>query len=68
MLSDEQIAAIEEIRESYGAELKAIAEAVKSGSLDRSDARSEMPTIAEAMKSELDAVLTDEQRTMIEEM
>lgn len=65
-LSDDQIAAIKLIRDTFGTQLRGVAEGVKDGSLDRTDAREQMQVIKEELRTEMDSVLTDDQKAALE--
>jgi Spy/CpxP family protein refolding chaperone len=67
-LTDDQVATIELIRESFRAELRGLAEAVKAGTIERSEAKNQMQTLSDAMRAELNAVLTDDQRAIRDTM
>lgn len=68
MLTDDQKVALEEIMESYGKQMRAIMEEVKAGTKDKDSARTELEALTEAMKSDIDDLLTDEQKQKIEEL
>ncbi|MEL6769733.1 MAG: hypothetical protein AAFP18_01560 [Bacteroidota bacterium] len=61
-LTDAQQAAIDAIREAYRAEF----EALREGDLANDDRRAQARALAEAMKSEIDAVLTEAQIAALE--
>lgn len=64
-LTDEQKAAMQAIRETYRDQLQALREKRRDGTFDESDAE-QLASIREEMRSEMQAVLTDEQRAQIE--
>ncbi len=68
MLTDDQKAALEEIMESYGKQMRAIMEEVKAGTKDKDTAETELEALHEAMKADIDDLLTDEQKQKLEEL
>ena len=66
-LTDEQIAEIEQIRESFAPQLDEIRDAVRSGSITRDEARARSDEIREAMHDAVTGVLTEEQLAVLEE-
>lgn len=55
------------LREEFVSNLRKIAESVKSGTLDRADARAQMKALADDLREAIDELLTDEQKALIEE-
>jgi len=66
-LSDEQIAELEQIRESFAPQLDEIRDGVRNGSITRDVAQTRMEEIREAMHEALKGILTDEQITVLDE-
>jgi len=66
-LTDEQIAQMKQIRESFAPRLEAIRDAFRSGSLARDEARARSDEIREAMHDAVSEILTDEQLAVLEE-
>jgi len=66
-LSEEQLAQLKEIRDSYAPELTAIRDAVGDGSLSREEAGERLATIREAMHEAMQDVLTADQIALLEE-
>lgn len=66
-LSEEQIAEIEQIRESFAPQIEEIRDAVRAGDITREEARARMDEIREAMHEALAGVLTEQQLGEIEE-
>ncbi len=66
ILTDEQIAAVEAIRETYAPQFTELIEARRDGTLTHEAFLEEMAALREAVKAEIDALLTDEQRAEIE--
>lgn len=64
-LTDEQKAALRSIREAYRDPLHALREKRRNGSFDERDAE-QLASIRAQMRSEMQAVLTDEQRAQME--
>ena len=54
--------------ESYGSKMRALQEKVKNGTLDKDAARAEFEALESAMQSEIEALLTDEQKQKLAEM
>ena len=67
MLTDEQKALHRTITDSYKEQFKSLKSQVEDGSLSKDDAKVQMNTLKDAMRAELDAILTDEQRAQIEQ-
>ncbi|MBT8400207.1 MAG: hypothetical protein KJO98_07005, partial [Rhodothermia bacterium] len=68
LLTEEQQSQVDQIRESYREQLNALRDQVSSGALTREEARVQAGELRDAMRSDIDALLTDEQRTQLEEM
>lgn len=68
ILTEEQRQQVEAIRATYREQIKAIRDGVDSGELTREQAREQVQAIHEAMRGEIDALLTEEQRQQIEAM
>ncbi|WP_457652501.1 hypothetical protein [Rhodocaloribacter sp.] len=66
ILTDEQIAAVEAIRETYAPQFTELIEARRDGTLTHEAFLEEMAALRDAVKAEIDALLTDEQRAEIE--
>jgi len=67
VLTDDQKASFKEIMVSYKEKFEAINNQVNDGSISKEDARTQMAALKEAMKAEIGALLTDEQRAQIEQ-
>lgn len=65
-LTDEQRQALETIRESYRPQLRDLMAQRRDGALDAADFREQMQALREAMRAEIEAVLTDEQKAALE--
>ena len=68
VLDDNQKEALKTIMDSYGKQMRAIMEEVRAGTKDKDTARVELEALDEAMKSEIDDLLSDEQKQKIEEL
>ncbi len=66
-LSDEQIAELEQIRESFVPQRDEIRDGVRDGSITRDEAHTRMEEIREAMHEALKGILTDEQIALLDE-
>jgi hypothetical protein len=66
-LSDEQLAELREIRESFAPEMGEIRDAIRDGSLSREEAAARMDAFREAMREAMQDVLTEEQLAVLEE-
>ena len=66
-LSDEQIAELGQIRESFAPQLREIRDGVRSGSISRDEARTRVTEIREAMRDALTGILTEEQIAVLDE-
>lgn len=67
VLTDEQKSSFKEIMTSYREKFKAIHSQVKDGTLSKEDAHTKMQTLSDAMKTEIEALLTNEQKAQIEQ-
>ena len=65
-LSDEQKAAIADIRESYKPQIEAIL--ARRETLTRAEIKEQLDALHEQIKSEVEGVLTDEQKAQLEEL
>ncbi|MEA1882866.1 MAG: hypothetical protein U9N31_10775 [Candidatus Marinimicrobia bacterium] len=68
VLDDDQKEALKKILESYGKQMRDVMEEVKAGTKDKDTARIELEALNEAMKADIDDLLTDEQKQKLEEM
>ena len=68
VLDDNQKLALRSIAESYRAQMGAVMQKVKAGTLSRDDARVELEALETAMLEEIEALLTDEQKAKIDAM
>ncbi len=68
VLTDEQIAVFDEIVNTYKEQFKSLFEQVKSGALSREEAKTQAEALGEAMKAEIEALLTEEQKAELEQM
>jgi hypothetical protein len=68
VLDDNQKLALRSISESYRAQMGAVMQKVKAGTLSRDDARVELEALETAMLAEIEALLTDEQKAKIDAM
>lgn len=66
LLTDEQRDQLKAIRESYGPQRRALRDSARSGVLSREEARTQAQALHEAMRAEIDALLTDEQKAALE--
>jgi Spy/CpxP family protein refolding chaperone len=66
-LSDEQLAQLKEIRESYASEMESIREAVRDGSLSREEAGERLGAVREAIHEAMQGILTADQLALLEE-
>ena len=67
VLTDDQKVTFKAIMVAYKEKFKAIHSEIKDGSLTKEDAGIEMKALREAMTAEIDALLTDEQKTQLEQ-
>ena len=66
-LTDEQRAQIEAVVESHQAELNALREEIRGGDLTREEKRSRAQSVHEAIRAEIEPLLTQEQRDQLKE-
>ena len=66
VLTDEQSAAIDALRETLRTEVDALREARRAGTLEQEAFREQLQALLDALKADIDALLTDEQRDAIE--
>ena len=66
-LSEEQLAQLKEIRDSYAPELTAIRDAVRDGSLSREESVERLEAIRESMHEAMQGILTADQIALLEE-
>jgi len=66
-LSEEQLAQLKEIRDSYAPELTALRDAVRDGSLSREESVERLKAIQEAMHEAMQGILTADQIALLEE-
>lgn len=66
-LSDEQVSALEELNESYAADVKAAIERAKASG-DRTGLRAKLRELREEYEDDFNEVLTDEQQARLEEI
>ncbi|MGB5674319.1 MAG: hypothetical protein WBO43_07200 [Gemmatimonadota bacterium] len=66
-LSEEQLAQLKKIRNSYAPELTAIRDAVRDGSLSREESVERLEAIREAMHEAMQGILTADQIALLEE-
>lgn len=67
-LSDDQIAAIEAIRADYATQREALIESFRNGDIERDAFRTQMQELHDAMKAEIEGVLTDEQKAELDQI
>jgi len=67
VLTDDQKVTFKAIMVAYKEKFKAIHSQIKDGSLTKEDAGVEMKALREAMKAEIDALLTEEQKAQIDQ-
>ena len=67
VLTDDQKVTFKAIKIAYKEKFKAIHEQVKDGTLSKEDAKAQKDALREALKSEIDALLTDEQKAQLEQ-
>jgi hypothetical protein len=67
VLTDDQKVTFKAIKVAYKEKFKAIQEQVKDGTLAKEDAKVQKDALKEAMKAEIDALLTDEQKAQLEQ-
>jgi len=66
-LSQEQIDAIQDVLEKYRPQLEAVRDQVRDGSLTREEARDQVGPIRDAIRTEIEALLTPEQLAAIDD-
>ena len=66
-LSDEQVSALEELNESYAADVKAAIESAKASG-DRRELRAKLRELREEYEDDFNDILTEEQQTRLEEI
>ena len=62
----DQQAAVDALREDFKAQIDALREERRAGTLEQEAFREQLQALADALKAEIDALLTDEQRDAIE--
>ena len=67
VLTDDQKVTFKAIKVAYKEKFKTIQGQVKDGTLSKEDAKAQKDALKEAMKAEIDALLTDEQKTQLEQ-
>ena len=67
VLTDDQKVTFKVIKVAYKERFKAIHEQVKDGTLSKEDAKAQKDALREALKAEIDALLTDEQKAQLEQ-
>jgi hypothetical protein len=67
VLTDDQKVTFKAIKVAYKERFKAIHEQVKDGTLPKEDAKAQKDALREALKAEIDALLTDEQKVQLEQ-
>ena len=67
VLTDDQKVTFKAIKVAYKERFKAIHEQVKDGTLSKEDAKAQKDALREALKAEIDALLTDEQKAQLEQ-
>tara|TARA_B110000438_G_scaffold147476_1_gene142060 strand:- start:845 stop:1534 length:690 start_codon:yes stop_codon:yes gene_type:complete len=67
VLNEDQKVIFKEILSSYKEKFKAIHSQVKEGTLSKDDAKTQLEPLREAMKAEIDALLTDDQKALVEQ-
>ena len=67
VLTDDQKVTFKAIKIAYKEKFKAIHEQVKDGTLSKEDAKAQKDALREALKAEIDALLTDEQKAQLEQ-
>jgi len=68
LLDESQALAIKSIMESYRDKMGEVMNKAKEGTLDRDSAKAELEALEAAMDSEIQAILTEEQKQKLEEM
>ena len=67
VLTDDQKVTFKAIKVAYKERFKAIHEQVKDGTLSKEDAKAQKDALREALKAEIDVLLTDEQKAQLEQ-
>jgi len=67
VLNEDQKVIFKEILSSYKEKFKSIHSQVKDGTLSKDDAKTQLEPLSEAMKAEIDALLTDDQKALVEQ-
>ena len=67
VLNEDQKVIFKEILSSYKEKFKAIHSQVKDGTLSKDDAKTQLKPLREAMKAEIDALMTDDQKALMEQ-
>ncbi len=67
-LTEDQKAQIKAIRDAHAEEFRTLMDSRRNGSLSVEDFRTQMEALQTAIKSEVDAVLTDEQKQQLEDL
>ena len=67
VLTDDQKVTFKAIKVAYKEKFKAIHAQVKDGTLSKEDAKAQKNALREALKAEIDALLTDEQKAQLEQ-
>ena len=67
VLTDDQKVTFKAIKIAYKEKFKVINEQVKDGTLPKEDAKAQKNALKEALKAEIDALLTDEQKAQLEQ-
>ena len=67
VLTDDQKVTFKVIKVAYKERFKAIHEQVKDGTLSKEDAKAQKDALREALKAEIDVLLTDEQKAQLEQ-
>ena len=68
VLTDDQKTQFDAIMEEFRTGMDAIFASIKAGEMTREEAKSEIESMEETMKSSIDALLTDDQKAQLEQM
>ena len=68
VLADDQKPQFDAIMKEFRTGMDAIFSSIKAGEMTREEAKAEIESMEETMKSAIDALLTDEQKTQLEQM
>ena len=68
VLADDQKPQFDAIMEAFRTGMDAIFASIKAGEMTREEAKAEIESMEETMKSAIDALLTDDQKTQLEQM